>query len=150
VLVTPAIPVRTAEVFAAWSSGAMGEPGVARRTSEHFASEFGSGLSVSRLVERAAVLAAANDLLPATLSLHPVLVPFRRALARTLARPIGMSGSGPTLWALYPSIVQAEQAAGVVDEAIERGLIGPPGESRPFITATAIGNLDAGVRTSSS
>ena len=29
----------------------MAEPGVARRTSEHFASEFGSGLSVAKLVE---------------------------------------------------------------------------------------------------
>jgi 4-diphosphocytidyl-2-C-methyl-D-erythritol kinase len=138
VLVTPAIPVRTSDVFDAWSSGAMSDPGVARRTSEHFASEFGSGLSVGRLVERAAVLAAANDLLPATLTLHPGLVPFRRALARTLGRPIGMSGSGPTLWALYPSITEAEQAAAVVDDAIEHGSVLFPGGSRPFIAATTI------------
>jgi 4-diphosphocytidyl-2-C-methyl-D-erythritol kinase len=138
VLVTPAIPIHTAAVFNAWSSGAMREPGVARRTSEHFASEFGSGLSVSRLVERAAVLAAANDLLPATVSLYPELVSFRRALARTLGRPIGMSGSGPTLWALYPSIAQSEQAAGVVNEAIDAGTIGLAGPGRPFVTATTI------------
>jgi 4-diphosphocytidyl-2-C-methyl-D-erythritol kinase len=138
VLVTPAIPVHTGKVFEAWSAGAMNEPGVARRTSEHFASEFGSGLTVSRLLERAAVLAAANDLLPATLSLRADLVPFRRALARTLGRPIGMSGSGPTLWALYPSLVDAEQAAAAATDAIETGAIGAPGEDRPFIAATTI------------
>ena len=44
-LVTPPVPAHTAAVFAAWAGGAMGEPGVVRRTSEHFASEFGSGLT---------------------------------------------------------------------------------------------------------
>ena len=39
----------------------------------------------------------------------PGLVPFRRALSRVLGRPIGLSGSGPTLWALYPS---EDEAAG--------------------------------------
>jgi 4-diphosphocytidyl-2-C-methyl-D-erythritol kinase len=137
-LVTPAIAIRTVDVFGAWSAGAMGEPGVARRTSEHFASEFGSGLGVGRLVERAAVLAAANDLLPATLSLHPELIPFRRALARTLVRPIGMSGSGPTLWALYASIADAERGAELVTVAIDAGTIASPGASRPFVAATTI------------
>lgn len=138
VLVTPAVPIRTAEVFAAWSSGAMGEPGVARRSSEHFASEFGSGLTVPRLHERAAVFAAANDLLPATLSLRPDLVPFRRALARTLSRPIGMSGSGPTLWALYPSLAEAQRAADLISGAVDTGTIPSPGVDRPFISVTTI------------
>jgi 4-diphosphocytidyl-2-C-methyl-D-erythritol kinase len=138
VLVTPALPVRTSEVFDAWAGGAMGEPGVARRSSEHFASEFGSGLTVARLLERAAVLAAANDLLPATLSLRPELVAFRRALARTLSRPIGMSGSGPTLWALYPSVAEAQLAADLVSEAVSTGTIPSPGEGRPFVGATTI------------
>jgi 4-diphosphocytidyl-2-C-methyl-D-erythritol kinase len=137
-LVTPALSIHTADVFGAWSGGAMGEPGVARRSSEHFASEFGSGLSVGRLVERAAVLAASNDLLPATLGLRPGLVPFRRALARTLSRPIGMSGSGPTLWALYASFAAAQRAAEQVDDAVDSGAIVPPGDGRPFVAATTI------------
>ena len=66
---------------ARWAS-----PGVARRTSEHFASEFGSGLSVQALLERAGVLASANDLWPAAAAVVPGLVPLRRALTR-LARP---------------------------------------------------------------
>src|SRR5207247_2425491 len=44
-LVTPAIAAHTAAVFEAWAGGAMGPPGIAARSSEHFASEFGSGLS---------------------------------------------------------------------------------------------------------
>jgi 4-diphosphocytidyl-2C-methyl-D-erythritol kinase len=58
VLVTPAVPAHTAAVFAAWADGAMGQPGVAARSSEHFASEYGSGLTAAQLLERAGVLAA--------------------------------------------------------------------------------------------
>jgi 4-diphosphocytidyl-2-C-methyl-D-erythritol kinase len=135
-LVTPAIPAHTAAVFAAWSGGAMGEPGVARRTSEHFASEFGSGLTVRALVERAGVLASANDLLPAAASVVPALVPLRRALTRLIGRPIGLSGSGPTLWALYPSLDEAEEAAGTVRSAVGDGSLAVDGT--PFVAATTI------------
>jgi 4-diphosphocytidyl-2-C-methyl-D-erythritol kinase len=137
-LVTPAIPAHTAAVFAAWSDGAMAEPGVARRTSEHFASEFGSGLTIRALIERAGVLASANDLLPAAAAVVPGLVPLRRALTRLLARPIGLSGSGPTLWALYPSVGEAEQAAGTVRFALADAAIMAPGDGPPFVAATTI------------
>lgn len=137
-LVTPSVPTRTADVFAAWAAGAMAEPGVARRTSEHFASEFGSGLSGRQLIERAGVLASANDLLPAAASIVPGLVPLRRALTRLLARPIGLSGSGPTLWALYPSLETAEEAATTVRSAVEDGTIPSPGKRPPFIAATTM------------
>jgi 4-diphosphocytidyl-2-C-methyl-D-erythritol kinase len=137
-LVTPSVPSRTADVFAAWAAGAMGEPGVARRTSEHFASEFGSGLSGRQFIERAGVLASANDLLPAAASIVPGLVPLRRAMTRLLGRPIGLSGSGPTLWALYPSLEAAEEAAATVRSAVEEGTIRSPGERPPFIAATTM------------
>ena len=137
-LVTPSVPTRTADVFAAWAAGAMAEPGVARRTSEHFASEFGSGLSCRQFIERAGVLASANDLLPAAASIVPGLVPLRRALTRLLGRPIGLSGSGPTLWALYPSLEAAEEAATTVRSAVEDGTIPSPGERPPFIAATTM------------
>ena len=137
-LVTPAVPAHTAAVFEAWSGGAMGEPGIARRTSEHFASEFGSGLTVRALIERAGVLASANDLLPAAAAVVPGLVPLRRALTRLLNRPIGLSGSGPTLWALYPSLDDAEGAAGAVREALALEALPIPGDDPPFIAATTI------------
>jgi 4-diphosphocytidyl-2-C-methyl-D-erythritol kinase len=137
-LVTPPIPAHTAAVFAAWSGGAMGRPGVARRTSEHFASEFGSGLSVRALIERAGVLAAANDLWPAAAAVVPGLVPLRRALTRLTHRPIGLSGSGPTLWALYPSLEEAATAAEEVHAAAEAGELPVPGTGAPFVAATTI------------
>jgi 4-diphosphocytidyl-2-C-methyl-D-erythritol kinase len=135
-LVTPAVSSPTADVFAAWAGGAMGEPGVARRTSEHFASEFGSGLTARQLLERAGVLAAANDLLPAAAAVVDGLVPFRRALTRLLGRPIGLSGSGPTLWALYPSVDDADLAAAAVRAAVGTGFIRAPGSDPPFVVAT--------------
>jgi 4-diphosphocytidyl-2-C-methyl-D-erythritol kinase len=137
-LVTPSLPAHTAAVFAAWSAGAMAEPGIARRTSEHFASEFGSGLTVRALLERAAVLASANDLLPAAVAVVPGLVGLRRGLARTLGRPIGLSGSGPTLWALYPSHEEAQAAAAMVTETLDEGTLVAPGDGRPFVAATTI------------
>lgn len=137
-LVTPAVPASTADVFAAWAAGAMAEPAVARRTSEHFASEFGAGLSAKQLLERAGVLASANDLLPAAAAVVDGLVPFRRALTRLLGRPIGLSGSGPTLWALYPSVDDADLAAASVRAAIGSGSVTAPGDDAPFIAATTI------------
>ena len=140
-LVTPSVAAPTKVVFDAWSGGAMGQPGVARRTSEHFASEFGSGLSVPALVERAAVLASANDLWPAAAAVVPGLVPLRRALTRLIRRPIGLSGSGPTLWALYASLEEAETARDEVSAAVAAGGLPIPGDGPPFVAATTI---DAG------
>ena len=137
-IVTPAVPAHTASVFAAWASGAMGEPAVARRTSEHFASEFGAGLSAKQLHERAGVLASANDLLPAAAAVVDGLVPFRRALTRLLGRPIGLSGSGPTLWALYSSVEDADFAADSVRAAIATGFVTAPGDDAPFVAATTM------------
>lgn len=137
-LVTPAVPAHTAAVFEAWSGGAMNEPGVARRTSEHFASEFGSGLTVRALIERAGVLASANDLWPAAAAVVPGLAALRRALTRLLGRPIGLSGSGPTLWALYPSHTEAASAAAAVETALTANMITAPGDARPFVAATTI------------
>ncbi|MBA2380959.1 MAG: hypothetical protein H0V73_02520, partial [Chloroflexi bacterium] len=135
-LVTPAVAAHTDAVFAAWADGAMGQPGVAARSSEHFASEFGSGMSTRQFVERAGVLAASNDLLPAAGAVVDGLVAFRRALARLLARPIGLSGSGPTLWAIYPSPDDADEAAASVRAAVATGFLAAPGDDPPFVAAT--------------
>lgn len=135
-LVTPAVAAHTAAVFGAWSGGAMGEPGVAARSSEHFAAEFGSGMAPKQLLERAGVLASSNDLLPAAGSVVEGLIGLRRGLTRLLARPVGLSGSGPTLWALYPSLDAAELAAASVRAAIATGFVVAPGVQPPFIAAT--------------
>jgi 4-diphosphocytidyl-2-C-methyl-D-erythritol kinase len=138
-LVTAAVAVPTKAAFDAWDGGARSElAGAARMASEHFAAELGSGMTTRTLLERAAVLAAANDLLQAAAALVPGLVRFRRALFRLLDRPVGLSGSGPTLWALYPSLAAAAAAADRVTAAIDAANIDPPGDGRPGVVATTI------------
>jgi len=137
-LVTLAIPVSTADVFAVFDGLGGHGNGSTRMSSAHLAEELRSGLTAADLVARAGVLTMANDLLQATLVLTPELVPFRRALSRLLVRPIGLSGSGPTLWALYPSEAEAGVAADAVRVSIRDGRLSAPGSSAPFVTATTI------------
>jgi 4-diphosphocytidyl-2-C-methyl-D-erythritol kinase len=138
-LVTPPLPLLTAAVFAAFDAGSRpADPGASRATSSHLASELAAGLSSARLLDRASVLAAANDLAPAAATLMPALTGLRRALARVLGRPIGQSGSGPTLWALYPSEDAAGEAAFDVRTAIASGRLSIPGDGPPTILATRI------------
>jgi len=139
VLVTPVVAVSTPDVFAAFDAIRTHGDGAVRLSSAHLAEELRAKLSASDLVARAGVLAAANDLLPATSLVVPELVPFKRALSRLLHRPIGLSGSGPTLWALYASEVEAAAAAETVRDALREGVLSAPGVSEPFICAPAIG-----------
>jgi 4-diphosphocytidyl-2-C-methyl-D-erythritol kinase len=138
-LVTPAVQVATPDAFAAFDAATGTRSGSARLTSEHLAAELRAGLAVRDLVARAGVLAAANDLLPAAAAVVPDLVPFRRALFRQLGRPVGLSGSGPTLWALYPSENEAAEAAGAVETALEGGRLVPPGGAATVAATTILG-----------
>jgi 4-diphosphocytidyl-2-C-methyl-D-erythritol kinase len=143
-LVTPAIALSTAAVYAAFDGGVRTtDPGSTRASSVHLATELEAGLTAARLVERAGVLASANDLVGAAASLAPGLVRFRRALARLLHRPIGQSGSGPTVWALYPSLGDAEAARRLVVAAVEDGRLDAPGDAPPTVIATSIAGAGA-------
>ncbi len=137
-LLTPGLAVPTPAVFAAYAAGAgAGRGGAARVSSAHLAEELRAGLAARALVDRAGVLAVANDLLPAAAAVVPELPAVRRALVRRLGRPVGLSGSGPTLWVLYPSLGEAEAAAADLRAAVATGeLVLPGGE--PFIGATTI------------
>lgn len=138
-LVTPDVAVPTAAVFAAFAAGARpADPGATRQTSVHLAAELGAGLTSARLVERAGVLAVANDLFAAAAAVVPELLPFRRSLARLLGRPVGQSGSGPTAWALYPSLAEAATAAEEVRTAVREGRFALPGGGTPTIIATTL------------
>ncbi|MEA2610106.1 MAG: 4-diphosphocytidyl-2-C-methyl-D-erythritol kinase [Chloroflexota bacterium] len=137
-LVTPAIAVSTPAVFEVFDGlGGRGNEAT-RMSSNHIAEELRSGLSAADLVARAGALTVSNDLLQAALILVPALVPFRRGLTRLLGRPIGLSGSGPTLWALYPSEAEADAAADLVRVAVREGRLTAPGSAAPFVTATAM------------
>ncbi|MBI3750165.1 MAG: hypothetical protein HY263_00695 [Chloroflexi bacterium] len=140
-LVTPDLAVSTADAFATFDAGgeaAPGDPRSTRLTSEHLAQELRAGLRAADLLARAGVFATANDLANATAVLVPALRTFRRALARRLGRPVGQSGSGPTLWALYPSVAAAEAAAGDLVLGLADRSLEAPGERQPRITATTI------------
>ena len=141
VLVTPAVAASTPSVFGALDAGgpaAPADPRSTRLTSEHLAAELRAGLDGAGLVARAGVLASANDLAPAAASVLEGLTGLRRALARRLGRPVGVSGSGPTLWVLYPSASAAEAAAGDVRRGIDDGSIVAPGQTPPSIIATTV------------
>lgn len=137
-LVTPAVALPTPSVFAAWDARFARGDGSVRLSSEHLAGELRGGLDATGLVARAGVLAAANDLLPAAADVLPGLVPFRRSLFRLLRRPVGLSGSGPTLWALYASESEAAEAARLVAEALAAGSLVGPGDGPPAVHATTI------------
>jgi 4-diphosphocytidyl-2-C-methyl-D-erythritol kinase len=137
-LVTPALGVATPAVFRAWDAGARAAGGAARLASLHLAEELRTGLRVADLLVRASVLAAANDLVVAASAVEPALVPFRRALLRLLGRPVGLSGSGPTHWALYPSHAEASEAADGIRRAIAAGDLPSPGSHEPFVVPARI------------
>lgn len=138
-LVTPAVGLSTPAVFRAWDAGARHAGGAARLASAHLADELRRGaLRNADLLARASVLAAANDLAPAAAAVEPALVPFKRSLLRLLRRPVGVSGSGPTHWALYPSYAEAAEAADRVRSAAAAGDVAAPGPRAPFIAATRI------------
>jgi len=137
-LVTPSCGISTPAAFAAFDAGARLGGGAARLASAHLAEELRGGLRVVDLLARASVLAAANDLTVAATVVEPGLVPFKRALLRLLRRPVGLSGSGPTHWAFYPSHAEAATAAHAVRAAIDAGDLSAPGPHPPFVAAARV------------
>lgn len=144
VLVTPAVESSTRAAFAAFDSDPAAAPanrGSTRLTSEHLVAELAPGHAPMRaagLVSRAGVLAVANDLAGAADLLVPGLRTLRRRLMRLLGVPIGLSGSGPTLWALYPALGGAEAVAESIRNELALGTLDAPGAGPPFVVATTI------------
>jgi 4-diphosphocytidyl-2-C-methyl-D-erythritol kinase len=144
VVVTPTLAISTQAAFEALDRDPAAAPqnrGSTRLTSEHLAAELGPGyppLGAPDLVRRAGVLAVANDLAAAADLLAPGLRALRRGLGRLIGLPIGLSGSGPTLWALYPSVGDAEAAAERVRTEVRTGTLDIPGGGMPFVVATTI------------
>jgi 4-diphosphocytidyl-2-C-methyl-D-erythritol kinase len=132
-LVVPPVELSTRAVFeafdrlaAAGPSGGLRPSSGARKASatRSLAAALGRGLEAAELTE----LQPANDLWPAAAALLPGLGPLREGLADLLGRPVHLSGSGPSLFALYPSPRAALRAAGRVRAALRDGDLRPPGE----------------------
>ena len=138
-LITPNLPVSTAEVFRAYANGVRpSDPTRAGGVSERLAIAMKGGMTGDELLRWAKELAEANDLLPATLSVAPGLEEFGLALQRLLGRPICQSGSGPTLWALYENVAEARKAVRFVRLAATDGSLPQLGALEPFVAATTI------------
>jgi 4-diphosphocytidyl-2-C-methyl-D-erythritol kinase len=138
-LVTPRLPVATAAVFAAYASGAhRGPASPALEISERLAAAMRSGLAAADLLQMPAELARANDLMTATATIVPGLGAFLAALGRLVGRPVCQSGSGPTLWALYPTLAEARKAVRFVRLAAVNGTLPLVGSGEPFVAATTI------------
>ena len=128
--------IKTPDVFAAFAAGIRGDShGAALVSSQHLASEALAGLTTEALLQRSAALASANDLLAAARAITPWLRPLDHALRRLLGRPLALSGSGPTLFLLYPSLDEASEAGALVEAAIDRGDLALP-EGGVLVTAS--------------
>jgi 4-diphosphocytidyl-2-C-methyl-D-erythritol kinase len=109
-LVTRAERLATAAVFAeldrVGSSRRAADPSI-----EAVAQALAQGTDGTRLATLAGRLRDANDLWSAASRLQPGLEDLRATLESVLGRPCLLSGSGPTLVALYPSPQEAAAAA---------------------------------------
>lgn len=138
-LVTPGLPLATQAVFKAYAGGMrVIDAGRAREVSERLAADMRAGMSVASLMARAEDLAAANDLTAAASSMAPGLRAYVTALQKLIERPVCQSGSGPTLWALYPTLIEARKAVRFVRLAAVNGTLPFLGAGEPFVAATTI------------
>ncbi len=138
-LVTPALPLSTPAVFGAYAAGARpADAARARRISESLAARFRAGTTAAALLQEAYELAAANDLLPAAISVAPELELFIRKLETVVGRPVCQSGSGPTQWVMYATLAEARKAVRLVRLAVARGQLPTLGGGELSAVATAI------------
>jgi 4-diphosphocytidyl-2-C-methyl-D-erythritol kinase len=109
-LVTPTVRLATAAVFTRLD-GSAPPAGASAGAIAALASLLRTGLDGAGLASAAASLRNANDLWAPAGSLAPGLAGARAALEAELGRPFLLSGSGTTLFAVYPSGAQAAAAA---------------------------------------
>jgi 4-diphosphocytidyl-2-C-methyl-D-erythritol kinase len=109
-LLTPPFPLETAEVFAAHDR--LPPPGGEARTiTQRLATRLRDGLTGAQLEAHADALRTANDLWPAAIAVQPGLARLREHLETRLGRPVLLTGSGSTLYAIYASRDAASAAA---------------------------------------
>jgi 4-diphosphocytidyl-2-C-methyl-D-erythritol kinase len=107
-LANPGEPLATAAVFAAHAASRQ-PPAAAGGLAPRWRTALAG--SPAGLVERLAPLLE-NDLEPAAERLCPPLGPLREALGEAGAGAVGLSGSGATLYGLFPTAAAASAALG--------------------------------------
>ena len=123
VLVTPCERLSTAAVFAEYDRVAQAISPAEERTDEVAAllRERVDGTTLAATTSR---LREANDLWAPAVRLSPDLPSARDAASRILGRPLLLTGSGPTLVAVYPSEAAATRAAVSLQAAAPAALEG--------------------------
>lgn len=107
-LVLPHIHVSTPAVFRAFDALPSPEQLPARGSARE------SYAKLSQLRAAEALREARNDLEAPAFQLHPELGRLRSEAESRLGRPVRMSGSGSTLFTLYDTLAEAEEAAKLV------------------------------------
>jgi 4-diphosphocytidyl-2-C-methyl-D-erythritol kinase len=121
-LVTPPQPLSTPAVFAELDRVPTAGRGALENASDSvarvaaLAATLGAGTDAAALAAAAADLRDANDLWAPAARLMPQLGLLRELLEARLGRAVLLSGSGPTLVAVYPSLEAARAAAAVLGE----------------------------------
>lgn len=137
-LVTGGRKPSTAEIFRvhddATRAGSRGGGSSLDRTTQ-LAHALRTGVGPGSLAALAPILRDGNDLYGAAASAIPGLDALRRAVEEALGRPAMLSGAGPTLFVLYPSQADAEDAG----TRLGRRLAGREGSGQPVsVIATTI------------
>jgi 4-diphosphocytidyl-2-C-methyl-D-erythritol kinase len=108
-LITSRGPQSTAAVFDRFDELATGGS-IAAGMTEALAQAISAGISGDQLVDWASRLRDANELWPAAAALAPELDDRRHQLEAATGQPWLLSGSGSTLFAVYPSVESASRA----------------------------------------
>ena len=110
-LVSPLVRLGTRSVFATFDAlPPAGRGDETRSVVERLAGALRTGIDGTALAGWGEPLREANDLWPAAVALSPGLDALRTTLEDVLARPVLLTGSGSTLYAVYPSSGDAADA----------------------------------------
>lgn len=133
-LVTSEQGLSTTEAFRALDASGVDFATSGTAAAYGLAAAIDAGLDAQAFAGWAGRLRDANDLWAPALRLRPELGARRDALEHALERPVLLSGSGPTLLALYPSLEAAEvgrdRLAGLRDQRGLRITPTPVGDAR--------------------
>jgi 4-diphosphocytidyl-2-C-methyl-D-erythritol kinase len=121
-LVTPPVALSTAQVFARFDD--LGTATASESVTRDLGQALREGMSSETLVAWAARLRDANDLWPAAASLAPSLAALREHLETQTGRPWMLTGSGSTVFALFPSVAEATAEGRLLVQAESELLVG--------------------------
>ncbi len=112
VVANPGFSVSTREIFQALNAAPLGldsEPEPGESPGNTLSAVLGGARTVEDL--RSAAVFMANDLQPVTTRLYPAVLDLIAQVEKTGAIKVQMSGSGPTVFGIYPDRASADTAA---------------------------------------